>query len=350
MDYMKGVVVEAPGRAVIRDDIPIPEPGAYEVLCKVHACGVCSGTDFQVINGTLGEEAGFQGYPTVLGHEGAGEIVALGSKVRHLRIGDRCIHPNLRPDVGNGYKKTYGGMAQYGLGADFQAMVEDGVCAPDSLPFSGKFHTFPSDIPYSDAALLLSLSECHSAARNFGAKPGDRVLFYGAGPMGTGLALFMKLLGASHITVVDAIPARLENARRVAHADRTINFQEQPVQEVLKDETFDLVVDAVGSSEILINGSRFLRLGGKMCSLGVLKKQDSKVAVTLMKNNTMLHMLTQPSGEYAAMDETIRYILSGEVRPGDFYSHVVPFTELDRALELVRSREAMKVVLSFEDD
>lgn len=348
MANMKGVVVVAPGQVTVRSDIPIPEPGEYEVLCKVHTCGICSGTDYQVINGTMGEEAGFQGYPTVLGHEGAGEIVALGSKVRYLKLGDRCIHPNLRPDVGNGYKKTYGGMAQYGLGVDFRAMLEDHACTPDALPFSGKFHTFPSAISYEDAALLLSLSECHSAAVNFGVRPGDRVLFYGAGPMGTGLALFMKLLGAGHITTIDSIPSRLENVRRVAHVDRTIDFSRQSVKDVLQHEKFDLVVDAVGSSQILLEGSYFLRPGGKVCSLGVLKKAESNVAVTLMQNNTALHMLNQPSGEYAIMDETIRHILSGDVCPKDFYSHVVPFTDIDHALELVRTRTAMKVVLTFD--
>jgi len=348
MGYMKGVVVTAPGIVEIREDIPIPEPREYEVLCRVHTCGICSGTDFQVIQGTMGEEAGFCGYPTVLGHEGAGEIIEMGKKVRYLKKGDRCIHPNLRPDVGNGYKKTYGGMAEYGLGVDFQAMLEDGACTLGTLPFNGKFHTFPKDISFDDAALLLSLSECHSAALNFGVVPGDRVLFYGAGPMGTGLALFMKLLGAEHITTIDSIPERLENVKRVAHVDRVINFAEQSISDVLRGEFFDLVVDAVGSSQILIDGSWYLRPGGKVCSLGVLKKLDAKVSVPLMKNNTVLHMLNQPFGEYTAMDETIRYILSGKVYPKDFYSHVVPFTDLENAMELVRSRKALKVVLSFE--
>lgn len=348
MDYMKAVVVVEKGKVEIRSDIPIPEISDYEVLCRVHACGVCSGTDFQIINGTLEEEAGFRGYPTVLGHEGAGEIIALGNKVRYLKIGDRCVHTNLRPDMGNGYTKAYGGMAQYGIGVDYQAMLEDGVCTPETLPFNGKFHTFPDSIDYLDAGLLLSLSECHSAARNFGVKSEDNVLFYGAGPMGTALAMFMRLRGAEKITVIDSISERLENVKRIAKADRTINFAQENVKDAVGQERFDLVVDAVGASSILMEGSYFLKPGGKLCSLGVLKKEDRMIAVSRLQNNTCLHMLNQPWGEYAIMDETIDMIVRGDVDPKNFYSHVVYFEDINHALELIRSRTALKVVLNFD--
>ena len=348
MKTMKAVVVVGKGDVKICNDIPIPAIGDYEVLCKVHACGLCSGTDFQIINGTLEEEAGFTGYPTVLGHESAGEVVAIGSKVRYIRLGNRCIHPNLHPDVGNGYKKAYGGMAEYGIGADYRAMIEDGICTEENLPFKGKFHLFPDSIHYIDAGMILSLSECLSAAKNFGVKKGDKVLFYGAGPMGTALAMFMRLLGAEKIVMIDGIEERLSNAARISKADQTVNFNKQSVKVAVGDEKFDLVVDAVGSSSILLEGSYFLRPGGTLCSLGVLKKADRELAVSRLQNNTRLHMLNQPYGEYAAMDETIHMILSGDVNPEDFYSHIVYFENISEALELVTSRKALKVILTFD--
>ena len=102
-------------RVQVVDNVPIPEPGDYEMLVKVHACGFCSGTDFHIINGRMTKKERFFGFPTILGHEGAGEVVKLGKKVRNYKLGDRFIHPNLRPEVGNGYTKTFGGMAEYGL-------------------------------------------------------------------------------------------------------------------------------------------------------------------------------------------------------------------------------------------
>ncbi|MBQ6469339.1 MAG: zinc-binding dehydrogenase [Lachnospiraceae bacterium] len=346
-NMMKAVIVAAPGKVEIREDIPIPGIGDYECLVKTHACGLCNGTDLQVIGGTIEKKAGFLGFPTVLGHEGAAEVIKVGPKVRHIQIGDRFIHNNLRSDVGNGYTKTYGSMAEYGLVCDHEAMAEDGFL-PSQMPFYKKQKQFPKEIDYIDAAMILSLAESHSAAVNFGTKQGDNVLIYGSGPMGTALAMFMKLRGAEKVTIIDCIPERLANAKRVAKADRLINFAETPVKEAIGAEEFDLVVDAVGKSTILTEGSQFLKPFGKMCSLGVLRKDDMMINVGQLKWNTSLHMLNWPNGEYDIMPETIRYILDGAVNPKDFYSHVMPFTEVNQAVELVRSRKALKVILNFD--
>lgn len=344
MEFMNAVAVLAAGEVRIVNDVPVPVPGEYEALVRVHACGVCSGTDSQIIAGTL--ETGFGGYPTILGHEGAGEIVQVGSKVRYIHIGERYIHPNLRPDVGNGYTKTHGSMAQYGLVCDVQAMREDGY-SDEQIPFH-KQHRFPESMSYVDAGVLLSLAECHSAAKNFGAAPGMDILVYGAGPMGIALAMFCKLLGARTVAQIDSVEDRLEQARRVAKVDETINFAHTPIAEALHGQQFDLVMDAVGFTSILYEGSALLKPCGKVCSLGVLKKDDRIVDTARLQCNTSLHMLNFPFGEYAIMDETLSLIAQGAVNPKDFYSHVLPFTEIDKALRLVREKLALKVILTFD--
>ncbi len=344
---MKAVVVIAPGQVEVRNDVPVPEIGDYECLVKTHACGLCNGTDLQVIAGTIEEKSGFGGFPTVLGHEGAAEVIEVGRKVRHIQVGDRFIHNNLRPDVGNGYSKTFGSMAEYGLVCDHEAMAEDGF-TPSEMPFYKKQKQFPKEIDYIDAAMLLSLAESHSAAVNFGTKKGDSVLIYGAGPMGTALAMFMKLQGAEKVSIIDSVPERLANAIRVAKVDRIINFMETPVANAINGEEFDLVVDAVGRSQILVEGSQYLKPFGKVCSLGVLRKDDMMINVGQLKWNTSLHMLNWPYGEYDIMPQTIRYILEGSINPKDFYSHVMPYTDVREAVELVRARKALKVILNFD--
>lgn len=344
MEYMKAIAVLAPGEVRVVDDVPKPVPGAYEALVRVRACGVCNGTDLQIINGTL--EEGFGGYPTVLGHEGAGEVVAVGARVRHIAVGDRFVHPNLRPDAGNGYSKTHGSMAQFGLVCDREAMLEDGFDEA-GLPFI-KQHRFPAWMDFVDAGVLLSLAECHSAAKNFGAGPGSDILIYGAGPMGIALALFCKLAGARTVTQIDGVPARLAQAKRVAKIDRAVDFSRENVDEALAGRRFDLVIDAVGHTGILYEGSARLRPGGKVGSLGVLKKGDRTVDTARLQCNTSLHMLNFPYGEYAVMDETIALIERGLVDPRDFYSHVLPAARVDEALGLVRRKEALKVILTFD--
>ena len=343
MEFMKAIAVMGPNQVCLRDDVPMPPMGDYDALVKVHACGFCNGTDLQIIGGTL--ENGFGGYPTVLGHEGAGEIVAVGKKVRHIQVGERWIHPNLYPDVGNGYSKTHGSMAQYGLVSDNQAMLEDGYTEADFHWV--KQHRFPREMSYEDAGVLLSLAECHSAARNFGASEGQEILIYGAGPMGIALAMFCVLSGA-RVTQIDSVDARLEQAKKVAHVAETVNFATQKVDEVLCGRKFDLVMDAVGYTSILYEGSARLKPGGKVCSLGVLKNNDLMIDTSRLQCNTSLHMLNFPYGEYAIMDETIDLIMSGKANPKDFYSHVLPWEQIDEVIRLVRSKEALKVILTIE--
>lgn len=349
MEYMKGIVVTEKHAVAVVDDIPVPELGPYDCLCRIHTCGFCS-TDFGIIEGMTTEAQKFRGYPTILGHESAGEVIELGEKVRHIQLGDRFIHPNLRLNVGNGYTKTYGGMAQFGLVCDQQAMVEDGVCGEAEVPFYKKQGRFSPKISFTDAAMLLSLCECLSAAKNFGVKPGDSVLFFGAGLMGTALALFMKHCGAKKVTVIDCVEKRLENSMRVAGTDRTINFARQNVAEAIGEERFDLAVDAVGKSEIVLECSCYLKQGGSVCSLGVLKAGDTMIDASKLQNNTSLHMLNFPYGEYDVLPEIVKMIEDGELNPKDFYSHVVPYTEIHEAMRLLKSREAFKVILSFEKD
>lgn len=345
---MKAVAVISPGVVRVVDDVPTPVPGDYEVLLKVRTCGFCNGTDFQIINNTLGDREGGCRYPTVLGHEGVGDAVQLGAKVRHIKLGDRFIHPNLRPDVGNGYSKNFGGMAEYGLVADHQAMLEDGF-APEKMPFRNKFIQIPSDFDPVDGAMLLSLGETLSAARNFGCAPDKDVLVYGAGPMGLALMTFMNIVGVRSVTVIDGIEERLEKAVTQAHADRAINFRTQDVNEVLRGELFDIVVDAVGSSQILIEGSHRLKPFGRVGSMGVLRDSDLLVDVSKLKNNTVLHMLNFPYGEYAAVPEVVRCIQEGLVDPKNFYSHILPMEQIDEVMALIRSKQALKVIMTVGD-
>jgi len=340
---MKSVAVTAPGFLTVVDDVPVPVPGDYEALVRVRACGFCNGTDMQILNRTLPAHEGMKPLPTLLGHEGAGEVVEAGQKVRYIRLADRFLHPNLRP--AGAYTITYGGMSDYGLVADHRAMLEDGYERP--LPFYKKFAKFPADIPFTDGAMLLSLAESFSAAMNTGCGPGKTALVYGAGPMGLALMRCMRLMGTARIVVADHLPERLELAVRVGGADLAVNGADAPVSEALGAERFDIVVDAVGSTKVLLEGSGLLRPFGRLCSMGVLRSDDAVLDITRLQNNTMLQMLNLPYGEYDLMDRIIGLVRRGLLNPRAFYSHVLPRDDIETCVGLVRNKQALKVILTI---
>lgn len=344
MNYMRAVAVLSPGVVKIIDDLPIPEPGDYEALAKIHACGFCSGTDSLIIRGENEGIGPYGAFPTILGHEAAGEVVRVGKKVRNIKVGDRAINPMLPAGISDKYSLTYGCMSEYGLVSDRKAMLEDGRA---DLPYYEKQFIFSSDLDYVDAGVLLSLSECHSAITNFGVSAGDEIVVYGSGPMGIAMSVFARMAGAARIVQIDCIAERLDRAKRLASVDRTINFAQENADTVLGDRTFDLIVDAVGSPGIILEASRRLKPGGKIGALGVLSHKNSKIDVADLRNNTCLHMLNYPHGEYDAMPKVVELIRKGKINPKDYYTHAIPFTQVQEAITHIEKKTALKVVLTF---
>lgn len=358
--FIKGIVVTQKGVVEVRNDIPMPVPNDYEALLKVHACGICNGTDLGYIDGTVSKLEGLRPYPTVLGHESSAVVVAVGKKVRNIRVGEKFIHTNLRDNVGNGYTKTHGAMAEYGLIPDVQAILDDGYSNDDIPSITGygphlyDYRDGPNaigrmgdDLDLIDGGVFQSLCESLAAATALGIKEGDSVLVYGCGPMGISFALFAKLLGAKHVTVIDCVEERLERAKEVAHVDQAINFEKENVADVLSGKQFDVVADLVGKSSILVEGSHYCKSCGLVGSVGVLKKDDICLNMEGFKNSVRLQMLNFPYKHFASFDRLQELIRKGLVNPKDFYSHVLPMERIDEALELVRTKKAIKVILTF---
>ena len=229
--------------------------------------------------------------------------------------------------------------------SDNQAMLEDGFAEKD-FPWV-KQHKFPNTMSYIDAGVLLSLAESHSAAKNFGVTEGTEILIYGSGPMGMALSLFCGLRGG-HVTQIDRIQERLEMSKRIAKTEHTINSSVEDVDAVLNGKKFDVAIDIVGFTDIIYEASRHVKPGGKVGSMGVLRSNDLVVDTSRLQNNTSLHMLNFPYGEYAILDETIALIEAGKVNPKDFYSHVLPYEKIEEAVQLTLSKQALKVILDFD--
>ena len=85
---MRAMILEAVGKSLIPCDVPVPQPGAGQVLVRVTACAVCR-TDLHVIDGELPAPK----LPLIPGHEIVGRIEALGEGVTHFSIGDRVGIP-----------------------------------------------------------------------------------------------------------------------------------------------------------------------------------------------------------------------------------------------------------------
>ena len=351
MKTMKAVCAKGDGTVEVVE-VPTPKLGGeYECLVRVTACGLCSSTDLKIIGyGSVGELP--VEYPTLIGHEGVGVIEEVGSKVRNWKVGDRVTCPIGLPV--EGYHNNWGGMNGYCITYDVQAILEDGAETDypilQGLDEPQDFLTkpIPKEMSDPDAVMLLTLKENYSALKNFGVTKGTKVLIFGDGAVALGLSIFAKCLGAEWVGNVGHHDERLERIQKLAKVNLTVNSHTQSVEEAVGNRKFDVVVDAVGSTEIIKQGAKFLKPGGLLGIYGVLHKGHASIDLQELPNNVRLHMLNWPYHEHRQHEEMLALIAEGKVDPKEFYSHVLPVEEAEKGVEMIKKREAYKVIFTME--
>jgi len=205
----------------------------------MRACGICGSDAMFIAIGGLPPRQG----QTPLGHEPAGEVVEVGSDVVAISVGDHVVvNPMAAPSgiIGNG--GALGALADY-------LLVEDAV--------RGKtLEVIPDHIPFEVAALNEPMAVARHGVNRTRPKPSDKVVVFGAGPIGLGATIGYKSFGVEHVVVVDLIPARLDKALKVG-ADAVINSAEEDVSNEITivgsmgypDEIFEVTADIVANWE-----------------------------------------------------------------------------------------------------
>lgn len=346
---MKAVAVIEKDRVEVVT-IPRPACGPYECLVRTHACGFCSSTDMKIIHNAIADLE--LKYPLILGHEGAGEIVELGEKVKNYKLGDRVTCARGMHVKNTEYTFTWGEMAQYAIAHDVRAMVEDGIdlnaATPGKTLATYPVRKIPDGMSYPDAVMILTFEENYSALLNFGLKPGMDLLIFGDGTIGQGLTFFARQLGARSVCCVGHHDDKLARIRSVAGADQVINAHREAVEEVLAGREFDLVIDAVGSIDVVKQAFHFVKDNGSVCIYGVIKREEANLNLFDMKNHTSLHLLTWPYDEHRVHDEIVKMIADGRLIPSEYYSHVLPMDRVNDAIGMLQRREASKVILDMD--
>jgi propanol-preferring alcohol dehydrogenase len=211
---MKAAVVnEFKGPLVIKD-IPLPNVKARDVLVKIHACGVCH-TDLHA------------------GHEGVGEIVEVGSKIKHLKVGDRVGIPWLYSACGH-CDYSLEGQETLCLDQHNAGYSVDGGYAEYCLAHGEYAVKIPGGISYVDAAPLFCAGvTTYKALKVTDVKPGQWVAIVGAGGLGH-LAIQYAAAMGMNIIAVDTGEEKLALAKELG-ATHCIDFMQQKPYEVIHE-------------------------------------------------------------------------------------------------------------------
>lgn len=326
------------------NEVPEPgEPGRGELLVRVRVCGMC-GSD--VTDWYMDPRA-----PTTLGHEPAGDVVAVGEGVTAFKPGDRvalhhhvpCMvcdvcqrgHHTLCPT----FKRTRlypAGMAEY-------VRVPAEIVASDVLKL-------PNDMPYEIGALVEPIACCVRALDRANVHVGDTVVILGAGFNGVVMGMLASHWGADRVLILDRTPIRLERAESLGL--QTKNSDDPDIAEQVR-----AWADSSGPHVVLITPSKIpaIDFGFSLAGPGatvLLYGPPKKGETWAFDANHMFFQEITITGTYSAAPADIRRtmsILKNKVIDAEkLITHRFPLDQADQAWEMTRAAgDSLKVVVEL---
>ncbi|MFE6821021.1 zinc-binding dehydrogenase [Streptomyces sp. NPDC057690] len=345
MPTMKSVLTGARNEVEVVE-VERPAPGPRDALVRIRACGICGTDTFFVRTGGTPYHPGGSVVPLPLGHEPAGEIVEVGSAVTDLKVGDRVVvNPQGAPSGIIGCGGDLGGMNEY-------LLVENAVPGESVA-------VIPDGLPFDVAALNEPMAVARHCVNRSGAKPTDRVVVFGAGPIGLGVTIWLKLRGVGHVVVVDVLPERLETASAVG-ADAVVDSGAEDLAARLTAlhgqganalgqprPGTDIYIDAAGAPAAFNAAVDSAKWGARLVMVAVQKKgADIDLGGMLRSELTLIASQGYPTEIFEVTAELAEH----RERFARLISHRVPFSEVKRAFELALTPGAAeKVVVTYDD-
>jgi len=314
------------------EELPDPHPADNQVLVHVKAAGVC-GTDVHMWEGSNTEGT----FPFIPGHEWAGEVVQVGRDIKTVSVGDRVVaevpikcricanckdgmDPNMCSNFElYGFSWEYpGGMAEYTLSKE------------------ERLFKIPDNVSYDEAALVEPVSVAYHGVWRSGAgvAPHDRVVIFGAGPIGLFALLTCKASGAP-VVVVEPQPFRQEMARDLgadAIIDPTGGNLVQQVLEQTAGRGATLVVECSGNNGALESVLDVVAKQGRIVLIG--QSVGRKIPIEIGKAIFTGATIVGSSGSPHFFPKTLAFMSRRLVDLTAVVTHRFPLADIVQAFEL----------------
>ncbi|MGE5140698.1 MAG: zinc-dependent alcohol dehydrogenase [Rudaea sp.] len=304
---MKALVYEGAWQMPMRQ-VQAPKPGPDQATIAVKTVGVC-GSDVHGYKGTTGRRKP----PIIMGHEFSGTVEAVGTEVKNFKPGDRVVAtPLLTCGYCDNCRAGFPNQCQNrsGLGVNLNGAYADEVSVSEKMLFH-----LPEEMTWEQGALVEPLAVAMHAVNLAPIELMDTVVIIGAGTIGLLTILAARLKGANKIIVTDALPHRLEFARRLG-ANAAINVTEgdpvAAVQAQTEGKGAPVVIEAVGITPTVKQSLQMAKNGGTVVWIG-----NSEPEVTINMQQIVTRELTV-RGAYGFNEEferSLQAIRAGRVDP-----------------------------------
>jgi 2-desacetyl-2-hydroxyethyl bacteriochlorophyllide A dehydrogenase len=334
---MRSVIVTGPGTTDVVD-VPVPIVGPRDLLIRMRACGICGSDALYISYGGIPPRVG----ATPLGHEPAGEVVEVGAQVEGIAVGDHVVVNTIAAgQTGNG--GPFGGLSDY-------LKIED-------AELGRNLAVVPNDLPFDIAALNEPMAVSQHAVNRTGAKPGDSVVIFGAGPIGLGAAIAYKVKGATNVVVVDISPERLVTALAVG-ADSVINPAEVDVASRLRElhgtgtnalgtpkAGTDIYLDAAGAQSVIDTALNSAKQGA---TVGIVAVHKHPVSIDFGSLISTEFNIVMSMGYPTEFFEVTKVIAANVDRFSSIVSNRLAFDNVQAALVAAATPGTKgKVVVTF---
>lgn len=343
---MRAAVFQGVGRPLAVESVPDPEPGPRELVLAVHDAGIC-GSDLHLTE-IADTSGGMTPLPVgaVLGHEFAGEVVAVGRDAAHrFRVGDRVTSlpyiacgSCLACLEGRGYRCA--AVVATGLGKLPGAYAEYvRVGAHETVPL-------PSSVDWRAGAMVEPLAVGLHAVDLARLRPGDAAVVIGAGPIGLAVSLWCRFFGAAHVIATDLSPSRADRAAQMG-ATAVIHAAQENVVAALKRHAGrrpEVVFDCVGvpgSQQLAID---YAPASGRIVVAGVCMQPDRMLPVkAITKELELRYAFGYTRREFTF---TVDMLAAGRIDGRPMLSDIVGWASFPSAFEALRTdKTRVKVML-----
>jgi S-(hydroxymethyl)glutathione dehydrogenase / alcohol dehydrogenase len=365
---MRAAVLEQFGHPVVVQELDLAEPKAGEVLVRLVACGVCH-TDMYTASGV--DPSGYA--PTVLGHEGAGVVEALGEGVDSLAVGDQvvtlfspqcrqcvhCVSPKtniclaIREQQGKGYLPD-GTVRLSRDGEPIRHFMGTSTFAEYTVMPQIALAKVSPDAPLDRACLFACGLSTGLGAAMFTAKveAGSTVVVFGAGMVGLGAVAGARLQGAERIVCVDLSDERLQMARHQGATD-TVSGGPDVVAQIL-DMTggfgADYTIEATGSVAVMRQAVESARIGWGLATMCGVAGKGETLDIIPRYLITGRRVAGASFGGVKGRDQVpllVQRYLDGDIDVDAFLSHRITLDEVNRGFELMEAQDGIRSVIDF---
>lgn len=340
-------IVQTGAESVELQERDRPEPAADEVLVRVHTAGIC-GSDAHAYR----YEGGYEWIPIprVMGHEYAGEVVAVGENVTEFAVRDEVVEEpihdcgtcfqckNGQPNICQNFSIT--GMHRDGAYTDYVTV------APEHL------HAVPEDVPLREAAITEPTSIAARAVLTQSmVEPGDNVLVEGPGPIGVLCACIVGSMGAN--VMVSGLEKDADYRLRLVEniGIETLNLDDEHLEartDAITDGLgFDVVFDATGHHSGIEIAVEHVRKGGQVVVVG-LPGEPSELFVTPPVRGE-IDINTSYGSTWRNFEQVLRLMETGSIDASMIVDPSFSVKEPETAFEAFLNSETCKPVFTFAD-